>query len=98
MSKVKIKIFDMGGIDCLANCAFSSECANHCSAGDFRSEGGFTPELTVLDRETADCQTREREIDDSVTYASFPDNYDQLGRGMLVFKKDRVSVSTQFTG
>jgi hypothetical protein len=30
---------------CHAECPLSRECANHHSAGDFRSEDGFTPAL-----------------------------------------------------
>ena len=34
--------------DCrMETCPFCRECANHCTAGDFRTEGGFTPQLTV---------------------------------------------------
>lgn len=46
MQDVKIEILKSGLWLCHSNtCRFKSECANHTTAGDFRTKGGFTPEL-----------------------------------------------------
>jgi hypothetical protein len=48
--EIKIKLYDLGGIDCLEkDCPFKQDCANHETAGDFRNEDGFTPDLYVVD-------------------------------------------------
>lgn len=31
------------------SCPFTRECANHCTAGDFRSESGMTPNLRLAE-------------------------------------------------
>jgi len=34
--------------ECTASCIFSRDCAQHRTAGDFRSEDGFAPEIVLL--------------------------------------------------
>lgn len=48
---VPLKLYvTTGGIDCLsATCQFRKTCANHESAGDFRVEDGFKPNLKFLE-------------------------------------------------
>lgn len=47
--KIPVEIFNGGGIDCLSEtCCYKKECANHTTAGDFRSENGFTPKLHLV--------------------------------------------------
>ncbi len=48
--KATLKIYPQGGIDCLATteqCSLIRECSNHYTAGDYRSESGFTPALDL---------------------------------------------------
>ncbi len=38
-------------IHCLdKNCFYKHECAQHITAGDFRTEGGITPKLVVIEK------------------------------------------------
>lgn len=86
--KVPIKLYKQGGIDCNSeDCIFRKECANHASAGDFRSEGGFTPELSLLSKTQAECSTFDRPIDPYIQWQSLPDNNEDLGSGALVYKE-----------
>jgi hypothetical protein len=85
--KVELKIYEQGGIDCLSkDCAFRKECANHETAGDYRSEDGFTPDLYEKNGGYF-CNTfDERIMDIDFTYATcdrYPANYNQLSRGAL---------------
>ena len=44
--KIEATILKAGGICCNQDsCPFKSDCANHRTAGDYRSESGFTPEI-----------------------------------------------------
>lgn len=46
-------------INCLeTNCLYRASCANHTSAGDYRSEDGFRPELYLQDGEVY-CKTTD---------------------------------------
>ena len=44
-----IKISGRSGRICEEECHLSRECANHTTAGDFRSEDGMTPDLIQRD-------------------------------------------------
>lgn len=39
-----------------SECPHTRECANHATAGDFRSEGGPTPKLVVLSENEGECE------------------------------------------
>lgn len=70
---------------CISNiCKFSRECANHTTAGDFRTEDGFTPEITVVSGEVV-CLTQDRAVSEAHTcgYGPFPENYGKLRAGFL---------------
>ena len=44
--KIEIEVYGGGGFSCLSNdCKFQKSCANHRSAGDYRSEDGFQPDV-----------------------------------------------------
>lgn len=90
--EIPVEIFKEGGIYCLSDgCPYRKECANHRSAGDFRSEDGFTPELTV-EGEKIFCATineKALEIRDFDFGSDLPANYNQLGRGSLYFNKEK---------
>ena len=50
--KVLLRVYAESGIECLSKtCPHKRKCANHESAGDFRSEGGFTPLLSERNNE-----------------------------------------------
>lgn len=83
--RIKSKIFKTGGIDCLeTDCPFKETCANHTTAGDFRSEGGFTPEI-FEENNVVFCNTKKRKSLKLVE-GVFPDNHEQLGQGMIFLK------------
>lgn len=57
MAKIAFAVYKTGGLDCCSKtCAFKSTCANHYTAGDFRSEGGLTPKLRLVGK-TFECDT-----------------------------------------
>jgi hypothetical protein len=65
MKEIKVEIYGTGGIDCLAQCKFKRSCANHMSAGDFRSEGGFSPRLHISsDLKQVFCEDIDKESND----------------------------------
>lgn len=44
---------------CREACPFKSECAQHITAGDYRTEGGFTPDLFWPNKEKWVCSKKE---------------------------------------
>ena len=96
MSKnISHKIYPQGGIDCLEDkCPFKRMCANHYTAGDFRSEDGFTPELSLL-RDVLICDTFGRKGCNTYSYDMYPDNYHDLRHGAIVLDKDGELISSE---
>lgn len=99
MSRIKFEIVGIIAnrqtVICLDNdCIFKKECANHASAGDFRSEDGFKPQLFVLNEKTeVDCLTKDQQSKDCIrddflmfSLGCFPSNYEELGIGMFIIK------------
>lgn len=81
---IATKIYEGGGIDCLDNgCPYKRECANHRTAGDYRSEGGFTPDL-FEDNGQFFCRTKTLPANQEISYGSFPS--ESMGQGELIFK------------
>ena len=73
-------------IVCESNdCKFKRECANHTSAGDFRSEDGFSPILT-LQRGNVKCDTYHSPSNPNIHYATLPVEYDKLDRGLVCWE------------
>lgn len=70
--------------DCLSSdCPFWTKCACNFSAGDFRMESGFTPEIFVdTDDGTIWCKTATRPPL-SIKYSELPHNYDELDAGFV---------------
>ncbi len=60
IAAMKIKLDEYGCCES-ATCGFRKECAQHGSAGDFRSEDGFTPEFSETECRTADATPDEEE-------------------------------------
>ena len=60
------------------------ECAQHNSAGDFRTDGGITPKL-VVQNETVWCKTKMSPSDAKVhgMYGPLPENYHLFGSLVL---------------
>ncbi len=87
--EVPIKIYSAGGIDCCSeDCKFHQSCAVHASAGDFRMEDGFTPELSILSRVRAKCVTFDRPADPDWKHCNVPEEDSGLGHGALIYSKD----------
>lgn len=63
-------------------CPFARECAQHRTAGDFRSEDGFSPDITLSGEKHAICGTFSQPIlpDD---LQCLPANYHELDRGFV---------------
>jgi hypothetical protein len=57
LKKIKKEIYPSGYIECKEKCPYDRTCANHYTAGDFRSEDGFSPLLELHDREVM-CASR----------------------------------------
>ena len=89
--RINVKIYALGGIDCLISCPFEKTCACHYSAGDYRTEDGFTPEL-IFGNEGIECLTRDKPINKNITYSYsiLPDNVDSLGYGCPVLENGQI--------
>lgn len=71
---------------CTANdCIFRDECANHNSAGRFREQDGFRPEI-FYDDETKEffCKTSYENQHHSLE--GYPENVNSLERGFVPIK------------
>ena len=68
-------------------CSFKKECAQHVSAGQFREESGFTPEIEKSG-DNYMCNTFGRKSSDDLNRI-VPDNIETLNHGMLYFSKDK---------
>jgi hypothetical protein len=47
LKEIKHQVYSSGYIECQEDCPFDRVCANHSSAGDFRSEDGASPALEI---------------------------------------------------
>lgn len=84
--KIKCEVYDSGYVECLEEtCPFLRECANHTTAGDFRSEDGFSPEL-FEENNIFFCRTKTAKKHKDLP-ASYPKNYYKLKRGMIIFQE-----------
>jgi hypothetical protein len=71
--RIQIETYLGGGIGCLSEqCAYTRTCANHVTAGDYRSEGGFSPEIRQEDDKFF-CDTADRPLGEC--YYNCNDNY-----------------------
>jgi hypothetical protein len=73
----------------------------HTTAGDFRSEDGFTPQLQMvadltLMSETFLCRTQNEKYDGSVYEATFPINHAALGCGSLKLVNGAIVLYDEF--
>ena len=81
----KIKITEYG--ECaVKNCPFNKTCAQHQTAGDFRSESGFKPEISKKG-DSFYCSTINRVKDEEQTHGAYPVNYSELGMGFRNLKE-----------
>ena len=74
------------------NCPYQRECANHDSAGDFRTEGGFSPELTLKNGEVH-CSTIHQPADTKIDYACYPSNLKSFGGGCVHWENIQEKVN-----
>jgi hypothetical protein len=64
------------------DCKFSRECAQHNSAGEYREDSGFSPELYKdSKRELVYCNSIEMERSRDLGKSEFPINHGDLGFG-----------------
>ncbi len=84
--KIKVAPRDLyKAIICLEiDCPYKKECANHTSAGDFRSEEGFKPEIYINNGDVV-CDTKNQPLINSDIFIHFPANYYELGVGMVLW-------------
>lgn len=71
--KVELVIYGTTGFECdcsMERCKYTRTCANHVTAGDFRSEDGFSPEIRQVDAEFF-CDTADRPVDWERSYGDF---------------------------
>lgn len=74
-----------GGIICEEEmCPFRKTCANHTTAGDFRYEDGFSPQLSIIG-DDIHCLTRDVDINDDLDchLMTYPVGIDSLEHGFL---------------
>lgn len=83
--RINVIISTAGGVSCEEQkCRFRKECANHSTAGDFRTEDGFSPEL-FEENGVFYCRTKSSKEGDC-KYATLPVEYDSMDRGAVVFR------------
>lgn len=93
MSKIKIDQYNCCTSE---DCLFSRECSQHYTAGDFRAEDGFTPEITSKDDEIY-CASKDKSPLNSYDFGCIPENYDDLGSGMKTIKEIPVIRTVLFS-
>lgn len=91
MRKVLATLNGHGGIQCHEkDCLYIKSCANHASAGDHRSEGGFSPQIQIVgENNEVQCAT----VDVNPLYEQYetlPVNHEELDRGEVYRDKDEV--------
>lgn len=77
-------------------CFFRRECAQHKSAGDFRSESGFAPEINFNSSQSSwECLTAD-EKPKICGAETLPENVDKLGSGFLKPCKVVITLSEPY--
>lgn len=89
--KINAKVSKTGWIDCNENCPFSRSCANHTTAGDYRTEGGFTPEVALIDGDIY-CATHDQPISEDSVYQVLPENHEELSQGAAMYNFEREKI------
>ena len=79
--RVDIEIFTCGALQCNDECIFSGSCAIHKTAGEFRSEDGFSPEIRLED-DIFFCDSKDQPSR-YTEYGTVPLNHDALSSGLL---------------
>ena len=88
---MKIELEFYGDPFCLSKtCVFNRECANHETAGDYRSEDGFKPEIVEINGEYY-CNTADQLPKDDDRLYRIPNNYDKLDYGILTLKELQIN-------
>lgn len=63
-------------------CIYCYSCANHDTAGDFRSESGISPRLILLENGRVDCNTKHLPSNEDVRYETIP--LEEHNQGMVI--------------
>jgi hypothetical protein len=87
-----MKNIEIDGHGCClsATCLYRKTCAQHETAGDFRSEGGFSPKINVSDEGVISCETIKETSDGHAKYRIEPNNVLELGRGFKKISKKPI--------
>lgn len=75
------------------DCPFRKECAQHTTAGDFRSESGFSPKVEKVGDDYF-CKTRDSEVDFEAEHGIWPKDVPMVN-GYVYVSKDGRLVSYQ---
>ena len=87
--KTDIEIYTGGGLQCNEECVFAKTCAIHRTAGDFRSEDGFSPEIR-FENYCFFCDSKNQPS--MYTYFGIvPVNHDALSSGSLRLSEGKVT-------
>jgi hypothetical protein len=78
------------------DCKFRYSCSSHLSAGDFRSESGFRPELFLSDGKLI-CNTYDQPTiwSDMIHREDLPANHNSLDSGMVCWR-DLIELVNDF--
>ena len=69
---MKLHIHNNRSLDCdSSDCPFRKECAQHDTAGDYRTESGFSPEIEKQGDDYI-CLTRNAEVDMDIDLGVYP--------------------------
>ena len=103
-----LQLITTGTINCDDGaCPYKDECANHVTASRHRAENGFSPQVTVRDRDAlvdalystygkvAICTSRNTNPIYS-SYGTFPINHEELGLGKVSYDFHTGKLSNQY--
>lgn len=94
---MKIPLSNNKYLNCESDdCPFNRECANHETAGDFRSDSGFSPKVEKVGDDYI-CKTRDSEIDMDADHGVYPKDMPRR-TGMVYLSEKGGLVSCQDYG
>jgi hypothetical protein len=91
---MKIELMPDSAVCLSETCIYNRECANHASAGDYRTEDGFTPELDLQGNQWV-CLTADRPTgltEEYRYYGATPNNIEELGQGFITLDELRQKM------
>lgn len=80
--KVEEPIYPKYAVQCLEEfCSYRWECANHASAGDFRTEDGMKPRLSLRNNKIF-CATKRIAYNEQIVHQTIP--IEEHGYGCVI--------------